>query len=131
MSRMNPTPCSPFAAPLRGAVSDARIPVLIGGPDPGDSATALLVEGEPPTSPGRAVAGFVLARSPHLPGCLCCAPRTPAARALARLFLARARGDAPPFARVLALPQTDAGAAAIRDALAADVLAAARFRLEG
>jgi hypothetical protein len=48
---------------------------------------------------------------------------------LARLFLARARGDGPLFARVLALPRSEGGAAAIRDALASDVLAAARFRL--
>ncbi len=115
-------------------MSDARIPVLIGAPDPGDAATALLVEGEPPAAPGRAVAGFVLAPSlhptaRHPPGCPCCAPRTPAAQALARLFLARARGDGPPFAQVLAVPRTEAGAAAIREALAADLLAAARFRL--
>lgn len=110
-------------------MSDARIPVLIGVPDPGDAATALLVEGEPPAAPGRAVAEFMLASSLHPPGCTCCAPRAPAAQALARLFLARARGDGPLFARVLALPRGEAGAAAIRDALASDVLAAARFRL--
>ncbi len=110
-------------------MSDPRIPVLIGGADPGDAATALLVEGEPAAVPGRAVAGFVLVPSRHPLGCPCCAPRTPAARALARLFLARARGDGPAFARVLALPRTEAGATAIRDALATDLLAAARFRL--
>ena len=110
-------------------MSDPRIPVLIGAPDPGDAATALLVEAEPTASPGRAVAGFVLVPALHPPGCPCCAPRAPAAQALARLFLARARGDGPVFARVLALPRTEAGAAAIRDALATDLLATARFRL--
>lgn len=111
-------------------MSDARIPVSIGGPDPGDAATALLVEGEPPASPGRMVESFVLGPPVHWRGCPCCAPRSPPARALTRLFLARARGDGPLFTRVLALPRSKAGAGAIREALAADVVAAARFRLD-
>ncbi|MDE2573876.1 MAG: hypothetical protein KGL55_01045, partial [Rhodospirillales bacterium] len=60
-------------------------------------------------------------------GCACCLPRHGAAAALGALFLARARGEVPFFRRVLAVVRD---AAAVRAALAGDVVTAARFRLD-
>jgi hypothetical protein len=51
------------------------------------------------------------------------------ADALARLFLARARGEVGLFGAVLAVPAGAAGAAAIRAVLDTDQVAASRFRL--
>jgi hypothetical protein len=93
------------------------------GPD-----DALLIEGEAPAPPGRAVARFAAGPRPwHAPGCACCVPRAAAAAALGRLFLARARGEVAFFRRVVAVVNDPA---AVRAALAEDVLAAARFRLD-
>jgi len=106
---------------------DPRVPVVFGdlaaaGPDDG-----LLIEGEAPAPPGRAVARFASGPRPwHAAGCACCAPRAVAAAALGRLFLARARGEVPFFRRVVAVVRDPD---AVRAALAADALAAGRFRL--
>src|SRR5271166_1568978 len=83
---------------------DARVPVVFGdmaaaGPDGG-----LLIEGDAPAPPGRAVARF--ASGPlrwHAAGCACCLPRAAAAAALGRLYLARARGEVVFFRRVIAV----------------------------
>lgn len=92
---------------------------------------AWLVQGDAPAPGPGPVARFRLpvAGAGHPAGCVCCVPRGPVAEALSRLFLARARGEVAFFHDVLALPFDAAGAAAIRDALAADSLLAARFRL--
>jgi len=64
----------------------------------------------------------------HPLGCTCCAPRGPVAEALGRLFLGRARGELPWFRSVVAVTHSAAGADAVRAALTADVVTAARFR---
>jgi hypothetical protein len=64
----------------------------------------------------------------HPIGCACCQPRSPAAVALDRLFLARMRGDAPWFKEVVAVAATEAGRAAVTAALAGDSVTVARFR---
>jgi len=110
---------------------DGRIPVrfdaeVAAGPD-----DALLIEGAGEVPPGgRATAVFAVPPRLHPAGCACCSPRGPAAAALVRLFLARARGEASYFSAVVAVTRTEAGAAAVRQALAEDLLTRARFRLE-
>ena len=66
----------------------------------------------------------------HAAGCACCRPRPPLAAAMARLFLARARGEMPFFVRVVVPcpPERDAALAAT---LASDPVTAARFRFDG
>lgn len=112
---------------------DARIPVTLAAP--GDAAGALdaamLVEA------GLAApeAAFTERFDPAAhglgcadPGCVGCAPRAPAALALDRLFLARARGQAPFFRRVVVVsaPQRHAALAAM---LREDAVVSARFRM--
>ncbi len=92
-----------------------------------EGGTAALIEGDGPT--GGSVAHFVLPTTAHGLGCACCLPRGPAAIALGRLFLARARGEAPLFDTVVAVTRTPAGEAAVRAALADDLVTRARFRL--
>ncbi len=65
----------------------------------------------------------------HLPGCTCCAPRGPLARALARLFLARVRGEVAHFDDVVLADGFDQ--TALDAALTQDVVVAARFRPGG
>ena len=107
---------------------DARLPVRFGTADQAGPETALLIEGDAPAPAGAAVARFVLASGGHPAGCACCAPRGPAAEALARLFLGRARGGGL-FRDVVALVRGPAGEAAVRAAVTEDRFAAARFRL--
>jgi hypothetical protein len=77
-----------------------------------------------------ATAAFSLDAAPaHAAGCACCLPRGAVAMALTRLFLARVRGEVGFFTAVAALPASEAGAAAIRDALAQDPLIGGRYRL--
>jgi hypothetical protein len=97
---------------------------------------ALLIEGDsgvvPPGLPAerfRLAAPVFGKAGPHRIGCACCTPRGPVADALARLFLARARGEVGLFGAVLAVPAGAAGAAAIRAVLDTDQVAASRFRL--
>jgi hypothetical protein len=112
---------------------DARLHVGFGTADQAGPETALLIEGDAPAPAGVAVARFVLApvvaaEAVHPTGCACCAPRGPAAEALGRLFLQRARGGAL-FRKVIAVVSGPDGAAAVRAALAEDPLVSARFRL--
>ncbi len=99
------------------AASDSRIPVFAGDPAraaPGDA----VLRGEVGVAPTHGI------------GCACCRPRPPLARALARLFMARARGDMAFFGRVIvACPIGEEGAVAA--AIAADPVSAARFRFAG
>lgn len=107
-----------------------RIPVVFGGaPAPGD---AVLTEGDAPAPPGGYEIRFSLPGHPdsHPIGCTCCAPRGPAAEALAAAFRDRATGKAPFFTRVLVAAVSPAGEGAVRAALAQDALVAARFREE-
>ena len=117
---------------------DARTPVTL-LPDlatfaaalrAGPPAAALLPA--PATSPPAgavSIETFDAAEPTHVAGCACCAGRSAAASALDRLFQGRVRNACPWFDRVLALADSPAADAALRDALARDPLAAARFRL--
>lgn len=106
--------------------SDGRIPVLLAGREAAGADDAVLLEGDGALPPGAA-ARFSAAGS-HAIGCACCVPRSDAARALARLFLARARGEVA-FRRVVAVTESPAGRAAVIAAVTGDVLASARFAL--
>ena len=110
---------------------DGRIWVRFGTVAEAEPGDALLIEGAAPAA-GAAVARFVVpARvGGHPVGCACCAPRGPVATALGGLFLARARGELPWFRCVVAVTESAAGAAAVRAALAEDVVTRARFRVE-
>ena len=113
---------------------DRRIPVIF-GQQSGPHDTVLLEDRF--TAPALASAPdcahlfrFTVTQTGHLPGCLCCATRGPAAEALGRAFRARATGTAPFFSHLLVLA-SPAGQAAIRAALAQDAICSARFRLIG
>ncbi len=106
---------------------DPRIP-LLRGPQPALAPDdALLLSPDAPAPPGHAVARLGPARD-HLAGCVCCAPRGAAGRALGRLFLERARGEVPFFRRVVAT-LAEAEWEEVRRAVERDVVASARFRL--
>ncbi len=103
---------------------DSRIAVRFGRTV--EDGAAALIEGDGRSA--ASVAHFTLPATLHGPGCACCLPRGPAAVALGRLFLARARGEAPLFDTVVAVTRTPAGEAAVRAALEDDVVTRARFR---
>jgi len=107
---------------------DSRILVRFGAAADAGMA-ALLVEDGAAVPPGRSVARFAVPTTAHVLGCACCVARSPAALALGRLFLARARGEAALFDAVVAVTRTPAGVAAVRAALEQDVVTRARFRL--
>lgn len=109
--------------------ADDRVPVHFGPPADDE---AMLIEGDAGDTCGRPVARFRLsaASAGHPPGCACCVQRDPAAQALGRLFLARARGQVAWF-RSVAVLATAAGEAAVRAALADDQVSSGRFRLTG
>jgi hypothetical protein len=112
---------------------DMRIPVVFGAaPEAGD---AVLIEGNAPAPPGFHVIRFSLpadtghlADTGHPNGCTCCAPRGPAAEALALAFRNRATGAAPFFHRIAVLSADAAVVAAIEAALATDAVTTARYR---
>jgi hypothetical protein len=106
---------------------DARIPVVFAPAGTAGRGDALLIEGDAATPAGLPVARFSVALPGHALGCACCAPRGPVAEALHRLFLARARGTAAFFARVVVTAGPD-GEAAVRQALAGDAFLAGRYR---
>lgn len=109
---------------------DSRVPLRFGPASAARPGDALLVEARlgPLEDAGRALAVFS-DETGHRFGCACCgAARGAAAVALARLFQDRATGRVPWFTRVLAVV-ADPGAVA--EALQADRVAAARFRVEG
>jgi hypothetical protein len=109
--------------------TDTRLGLLFGTAADAGPQDALLLEGRGADAPGRA---WFTVTAPHAPlhtgGCACCAPRNEAGQALARLWLGRARGEGPFFARVVAVTATAAGRDAVVSALAADPLASACFR---
>jgi hypothetical protein len=108
---------------------DGRIGVRFGAASDAGPDEALLIEGFV-VADRASVARFTLTAgfATHPLGCACCAPRGPVAEALGRLFLARARGEVPWFRGVVAVTRSEAGAGAVRAALLADVVTAARFR---
>lgn len=98
---------------------DARIPVhLIAPGEAAPEGAALLAEGQ----------DFAIPAAAHAIGCACCLPRSPAAPAFDRLFLARVKGERS-FASVAARATTEAGAEALRWALDHDPVVSGRFRL--
>jgi len=110
---------------------DARIPVTVFDSAAALAAASLARPGVAVLLPEAAadVPGVASARfgpAGHMPDCNCCGGRLPAAVALDRLFLDRVRGAAPFFPAVVAL---DGGQ--VRQALAEDAVASARFRLAG
>lgn len=111
--------------------TDMRIPVLFGGNTAAEAMDAWLVEDSAAPPPSGYAHRFTLpapgfGHASHAVGCTCCTPRGPVADALARMFRARATGTAPFFKRVLVLA-SPAGEAAVREALAQDVMTAARY----
>jgi hypothetical protein len=114
--------------------SDTLIPVVFDSRPSSAAGDAVLMEASGAGSRLRMETGstaiFSVARpGGHPAACACCAPRGAVAEALGRLFLARVRGEIPFFRRVVAVAVTEAGAAAVREALASDPLTAARYRL--
>jgi len=109
--------------------TDARIPLCFGPASAAGPGDALLVEeGAGPVAAQGAVARYSAAAG-HRFGCACCGGgRGAAAVALAALFQDRATGRVPWFTGVVAVV-TDPPAVA--EALRADRVAAARFRVEG
>ena len=116
--------------------ADARIPVTIVRDEaalaaalPGKPA-AILAEAPPPALPRGAVAlaSFDLYVPTHPSGCACCGARSPVAVALDRLFLARMKGDAPWFDRVVALCPEEDSRAALAAVLREDAVTLSRFR---
>ncbi|MCS6933301.1 MAG: hypothetical protein NZM27_13970 [Acetobacteraceae bacterium] len=126
-----------YPPPMRWSL-DTRIPLAFVADEAALAAAlaagppaAVLCEAPPPPLPAGAVAlvSFDATTTAHAAGCACCAGRSPAAAALDRLFQARVRNACPWFDRVLALADTPEAAEAIRETLARDPLASARFRL--
>jgi hypothetical protein len=107
---------------------DARIPVALLDEAVSAPETALLLEAgsQPPDS--VAVAYFEPGLARHGANCACCVPRGEVARALDRLFLARARGELGWFRRVVVVCG-EAGQVEVLAALGADPVVSARFRL--
>jgi hypothetical protein len=104
-----------------------RIPILFGVPPQSDD--AVLVEDGQTVPHGGYTLRFSRPVTPGHPlGCTCCTLRSPAAEALGRLFRARATGAAPFFKRVVVLA-SPAGQTVVREAVAGDVMTAARYRL--
>ena len=107
--------------------ADQRIVIELGGKVRADD--AVLIAGDAPAPMAAAVERFSPVAAPgHRLGCYCCAPRTQAALALNRLFLARTRGTAPWFKRLIFIGDNPAQAE-LRAALADDLLSRARFVL--
>ena len=104
---------------------DARIPVILAGPSQAGTEDALLAEGDHPLA-----ASFTPTLVPrHGTGCLCCAPRNAAGKALAAMLQDRAKGRIPFFRRVVISTVTQAGRAEVISALDGDPVASSCFRL--
>ncbi len=106
---------------------DARVPVVFGAVGDAGPDDALLIEGDAAAPEDRLVVRLAAEATPqHLPGCLCCVPRTAAGSALSGLFLSRARGEVAFFRRVVAVT---ADPAALRSVIEDDILASGWFRV--
>lgn len=107
---------------------DARTPVRLNG-SPAPGGVWLLEDGAPAPADAAWIERFPTpVPGAHPIGCACCQPRSGAALALDRLFLARAKGQAPWFAEVFAASATELGAMALRQALTEDPVARTRFK---
>jgi len=105
------------------------IPIMFGDVENAQAGDAILQEGRGASAPGHE--WFTIgAASGHPMRCFCCAPRNAAGQALGRLLLARGRGTAPFFTRVLVATRSQAGRDAVREAVETDPLASACFRWE-
>ena len=120
--------------------ADGRIPVLIVADEAAMAASlaarpgaAVLAEAPPPSLPRGAVAVARLeADAPvHVAACSCCAGRPPATRALDELFLARVKGQAKWFDRVVAVVPEPEARRALAAVLREDAVTASRYRAEG
>jgi hypothetical protein len=109
---------------------DARIPLVFGDEADAGPDDAVLHEGQGEVMAGRA---WFEPDPPaaHPAGCLCCAHRNGAGKALGRLLLERGRGTGLFFRRVIVAVTTDAGRQCVAAALADDPLASACYRLDG
>jgi hypothetical protein len=110
---------------------DARTPVrlLAHAAEAPPGAAVLAEDGAPlPAAPARVERYATPVATAHPIGCACCQPRSPAAIALDRLFLARMRGETPWFKEIVALAATDVGRQAVTAALEGDSVTLARFR---
>ena len=106
---------------------DARIPLVFADAKPTGPGDAVLREGVGAPAPG--LDWFEAGpESRHPVGCACCAQRSEAGMALARLLLARGRGDGLFFGRVVVVAHSEAGRQAVLSALAADPLVSACFK---
>lgn len=109
---------------------DARIPLVFADPAEAGPDDALLREGKGAFSPG--LDWFeASAESAHPAGCACCMPRSSAGVALARLLLARGRGQGRFFRRVVVAAHTEAGRRTVLAALESDPIVSACFRRSG
>jgi len=113
------------------AMPDARVPVRFARLGEGTAESAWLVQDDLLAPEGVPVARFSLPSFflDHPPGCACCVPRGPVARAFSNMFLARVHGEMAYFRDVRVMVLDAAGEAAVRDALANDPVLLARFRL--
>ncbi len=108
-------------------MTDQRIPVVFSGLDAAAATDAVLFEAPAQRFSG-ATASFGLGEM-HPRNCVCCVGRGAAGRALGQLLHQRARGNVPFFQRVVVVYRSPEGRAAVEQALAADPLASACFRL--
>ncbi len=111
--------------PVLVVTQESDLPVALAG-----TPAAILAEAPPPALPdGAAVlASFDLHLSSHPTACTCCGGRSAVAVALDRLFLARVKGEAPWFDRVVALVPGKEARAALATALRDDPVSSSRFR---
>jgi hypothetical protein len=106
---------------------DARIPLVFADVEAAGPGDAVLREGAGARAPG--LDWFEPGpESAHQAGCPCCTPRNNAGLALARLLLARARGEGLFFGGVVVATQSEAGRRSVLSALASDPLVSACFR---
>ncbi len=113
---------------------DARIPVCFLDQVPAaaiaDAVLLVASQGSTPAASAGWVSVCVLPEAPgvprHAPGCACCAPRSPQADVLTRLFQARARGEIGYFRRLAACLPPATGAA-LREVLARDAFLSGCF----
>lgn len=105
---------------VRGSGKTALIDRLLAVPGYGDSAVIAETPDCPTGGRPSPLAGV---------GCLCCAPTPPLVDRLRRLFLDQVKGVGPPIARVVVETADDTDPAALRAALLADRLLAARYRV--
>lgn len=118
--------------------ADGRIPVSVVADEAALAASlaarpgaALLAEEPPARLPAGilATAGFEPGPA-HPVACSCCAGRTPLAQALDALFLARVKGQARWFNRVVALLPSPEARQRMAEALRDDSVVASRYRAE-